>query len=58
MLDNPTNASIDGTATSLVSMFQNDSTAIRAHRFVNWSRRRNTAVAVLSGVNWSAASGT
>jgi len=52
MMDNPTNASDPATATSLVSMFQTDSTAIRAHRFINWSRRRQTAVAVLSGVNW------
>lgn len=52
MLDNPTNNSATGTATTVVSMFQTDSTAIRAHRFLNWSRRRDTAVAVLSGVNW------
>ena len=37
------------------SMFQTDSTAIRAHRFVNWSRRRATAVALLSGVAWGEA---
>lgn len=53
MLDNPTNASSDGTATTLVSMFQNDSTALRAHRFVNYSRRRPTAVAYLTGVAWT-----
>jgi HK97 family phage major capsid protein len=52
MLDNPTNNSATGTPTTLVSMFQTDSTAIRAHRFVNWSRRRDTGVAVLSGVAW------
>lgn len=52
MLDNPTNNSATGTATSLVSMFQTDSTAIRAHRFVNWSRRRDSAVAVLTDVAW------
>jgi HK97 family phage major capsid protein len=52
MLDNPTNNSATGTPTTLVSMFQTDSTAIRAHRFLNWSRRRDTAVAVLSDVNW------
>ena len=52
MLDNPTNASDTGTATTVVSMFQTDSTALRAHRFVNWSRRRPTAVTVLTGVNW------
>jgi HK97 family phage major capsid protein len=52
MLDNPTNASDTGTPTTLVSMFQTDSTALRAHRFVNWSRRRPTGVTVLTGVNW------
>lgn len=52
MLDNPTNASADGTATTLVSMFQTDSVALRGKRFLNWSRRRNTAVAVLAHVHW------
>ncbi|KRD71439.1 phage major capsid protein [Lysobacter sp. Root96] len=52
MLDNPTNDSGVGTATTLVSMFQTDSTALRAHRFVNWSRRRATAVTYLTGVEW------
>lgn len=52
MADDPTNASDPATPTTLVSMFQTDSMAIRAHRFINWSRRRNTAVAVLSAVNW------
>lgn len=54
MLDNPTNDSTNGTATSLVSMFQTDSTALRMHRFANWSRRRNTGVSYLTGVNWGA----
>lgn len=52
MLDNPTNASDNGTATSMVSMFQTDSVALRGKRFLNWSRRRNTAVAVLAHVHW------
>lgn len=52
MLDNPTNNSATGTATTLVSMFQTDSTAFRAHRFANWSRRRESGVAYLTGVNW------
>ena len=54
MLDNPTNHSGTGTATSLVSMFQTDSTALRAHRFINYSKRRSTAVAVIDQVNWGA----
>jgi len=52
MLDNPTNASDDGTATSMVSMFQTNSVAMRAERFINWSKRRASAVQVLTGVNW------
>jgi HK97 family phage major capsid protein/HK97 family phage prohead protease len=46
MLDNPTNASTGGTtATSMVSMFQTNSVALRATRFINWSKRRSFAVA-------------
>lgn len=52
MLDNPTNNSASGTATSMVSMFQTNSVAIRAERWINWKKRRAAAVAVLSGVNW------
>lgn len=52
MLDNPTNNSASGTATSMVSMFQTNSVAIRAERWINWQRRRLAAVAVISGVNW------
>lgn len=55
MLDNPTNNSLSGTATSMVSMFQTDSTAFRAERFINWARRRVSAVSYLTGVNWGAA---
>lgn len=53
MLDNPTNASSDGTATSVVSMFQTNSVALRAERFVNWQKRRAAAVSVLDQVVWS-----
>jgi HK97 family phage major capsid protein len=38
--------------TTLVSMYQTDSVALRAHRFVHWSKRRTNAVQVLSGVEW------
>lgn len=54
MLDNPTNNSATGTATSVVSMFQTDSTAFRMHRFANWQRRRASSFAYLTGVNWGA----
>jgi HK97 family phage major capsid protein/HK97 family phage prohead protease len=53
MLDNPTNNSSTGTATSMVSMFQTNSIAIRAERFINWQRRRAAAVAYLTGVNYT-----
>lgn len=53
MLDNPTNNSTGTTTpTTTVSMFQTNSVAIRAERWINWQRRRPQAVAVLSGVNW------
>ncbi|MCD9005222.1 phage major capsid protein [Luteimonas sp. XNQY3] len=52
MLDNPTNNSASGTATSMVSMFQTNSTAFRAERYINWARRRASGVAYLTGVAW------
>ena len=52
MLDNPTNNSSTGTPTSMVSMFQTNSVAIRAERWINWKKRRASAVALISGVNW------
>lgn len=54
MLDNPTNNSATGTATTMVSMFQTNSVAFRAERYVNWARRRTSGVAYLTGVNWGA----
>lgn len=48
MLDNPTNASAGATvATTMVSMFQTDSIALRAIRFINWKKRRTFAVAYI-----------
>lgn len=48
MLDNPTNTSTGSTtATAMVSMFQTHSLALRATRFINWARRRSTAVQVI-----------
>lgn len=55
MLDNPTNDSVTPTATTMVSMFQTNSIAFRAERTINWARRRASAVAYLSGVNWGEA---
>lgn len=42
-------ASVEAT---LVSMFQTNSVAIRAERFINWRRRRTAAVAYLTSVGW------
>lgn len=41
-----------GDGTELVSMFQTNSVAFRAERSLNWAKRRASAVALLSGVNW------
>lgn len=52
MLDNPTNASSTGTATTMVSMWQTNSIALRAERFITWSKARSTAVKYMDDVNW------
>jgi HK97 family phage major capsid protein/HK97 family phage prohead protease len=52
MLDNPTNNSATGTPTTVVSMYQTDSIALRAERFINWRKRRSTAVVYMDDVNW------
>lgn len=52
MDSSPTVNSKTGTGASLVSMFQTNSVAIRAERYVNWKKRRPLAVSYLAGVNW------
>lgn len=47
--DNPTAAS-----TVLVSLWQRNLVGFRAERTINWARRRASAVAYLTGVNWGA----
>ena len=55
MADNPAHNSDTPTgATALVSMFQTNSVAFRVERFINWARRRPSAVAVLTGASWGA----
>ena len=54
MLDNPTNNSSSGTATTMVSMFQTNSVAIRAERYINWQRRRDAGVVRIDQVRWGA----
>lgn len=52
-MDNaPTNNSGVPTATTLVSMWQTNSIAIRAERLITWRRRRVSGVQVLTEVNW------
>lgn len=46
MLDNPTNASSDGTATNMVSLFQTDSIALRATLAVNWAAAADSVFAL------------
>jgi hypothetical protein len=40
------------TGASLVSLWQNNLVGLRAERTINWKRRRDSAVAYLSGVAW------
>lgn len=56
MDDNPTG--MDSTTPNdaqLVSMFQTNSVALLAERYVNWKKRRAEAVAYLDGVAWGSA---
>jgi HK97 family phage major capsid protein/HK97 family phage prohead protease len=44
--------SVTPTAAQLVSLWQTNSVAFRAERTVNWARRRTSAVAYLTDVDW------
>jgi hypothetical protein len=46
---------VPGTAASTVSLWQTNSVGFLAERTINWSARRTTAVAYLSGVAWGGA---
>lgn len=52
MSDAPDNQSANGTGASMVSMFQTNSLAIRAERWVNWVNSRSASVAYLTAVHW------
>ncbi|WP_158783286.1 phage major capsid protein [Pantoea sp. BAV 3049] len=58
MQSEPTGDSLTPTPVEMVSMFQTNSVAIRAERWINWKRRRTAAVAVISGVNYGANPGS
>jgi HK97 family phage major capsid protein len=55
MSDGPSHDSTTPTGASLVSMFQTNSVAFLAEREINWARRRDSAVAVLTDVAWGGA---
>lgn len=53
-MDNaPSMTSSSPTGTSVVSLWQTNSVGFRAERTINWSRRRDSGVQVLSGVAWA-----
>lgn len=52
MDDAPTDDSITPTPTTMVSLWQTNSVGFLAERTINWARRRDASVALLSGVNW------
>lgn len=53
MSDAPTNESATPTASAYsVSMFQTNSIALRAERYINWAKLRSTAVVLYDDVNW------
>jgi HK97 family phage major capsid protein len=52
MSDAPTLDSTSGTGASLVSMYQTNSVAIRAERYINWAKGRSSAVVYMDDVNW------
>jgi hypothetical protein len=49
MLDNPTNDTITPTATTMTSMWQTDSRAIRSERICNWQPVRDGSVHIVAG---------
>ena len=56
MLDDPTNNSATATATTVVSMFQTNSVALKESRAINWAATTDDAVVALSGASYSSAS--
>lgn len=54
MDDSPTGDSGAGTGTTVVSMFQTNSIALRAERMINWKKRRAAAVAMIVAAQYSA----
>jgi HK97 family phage major capsid protein len=55
MLDNPSNNSASGTATTLVSMWQTNSVALRVERYINWAVARSEAISWIQGAAYTSA---
>lgn len=55
MATDPTMTADSPTEQTTVSLWQTNAVGFRAERTINWARRRSSAVALLSGANWSAA---
>jgi HK97 family phage major capsid protein/HK97 family phage prohead protease len=54
MLDNPTNQSTaTSTATSMVSMWQTESIAVKAVRYINWTKARTSACAFIQAAAYA-----
>jgi len=58
MQTTPTHDSITPTPIELVSMFQTNSVAVRAERWINWQRRRDAAVSIITDVDYSVTAGS
>lgn len=53
MSDAPTSSSITGAGASMVSMFQTNSVAVRAERYINWGKRRAAAAQLVTNAVWA-----
>jgi len=58
MSDAPTGSSGVPTAVSLVSMWQTNSIALKAERFVNWKKLRAGAVQYMDHITWGGSTGS
>lgn len=58
MESTPTGSSKRPQGAQLVSMFQTNSIAIRAERFINWQRRRDAGVVYVTNVNYGSNAGS
>lgn len=56
MTDAPTGDAVTPTGTQLVSMWQTNSLALKAERFINWKKLRTGAVVYMSHVDWAGGS--